>query len=95
MEFTPAPPSHLANASAVSVLEFLVAKLCSAKYGKNTRKSVSSSFVLTCECINVGVFGQGESVVASPLFFSQRIPRHAHHTRRRAVGGTARSITYR
>ena len=67
MEFTPAPPSHLANASAVSVLEFLVAKLCSAKYGKNTRKSVSSSFVLTCECINVGVFGQGESVVASPL----------------------------
>jgi aspartyl-tRNA(Asn)/glutamyl-tRNA(Gln) amidotransferase subunit C len=44
-------------------------KPSSAKHSKNTGKSASFSFVLKWECINVGVFGQGESVVASPLSF--------------------------
>ena len=69
MDSTPAPPGHLANASALSVRDFIVAKLSSVRHGKNTTKSASSSFVLRNECINVGVFGQGESVVASPLSF--------------------------
>ncbi len=67
MDSTPAPRGHLANASALSVRDFIVAKLSSVRPDKNTTKSASSSFVLRNECINVGVFGQGESVVASPL----------------------------
>lgn len=41
---------------------------------ENVDKSGSSGFVLRQECINAGVFGQGESVVASRLSLSQRTP---------------------
>ena len=46
---------------------YVVAKPSAEKNGKKGSKSATSSFVLKSECINVGVFGQGESVVASPL----------------------------
>lgn len=52
---------------------FVVAKPSAEKNGKKGSKSATSSFILRDECINVGVFGQGESVVASPLSLTATI----------------------
>ena len=53
---------------------FVMTKPSAEKNGKKGSKSATSSFVLRRECINVGVFGQGESVVASPLSLTADIP---------------------